>query len=259
MSNLALPLFNHRFYLFGSRAATHVVFWISYFLLFGLIWAKPETGLLGSYFLEFVLLPARIMAVYCMLYILMPQFLLARRFALFFTYYLLMLAVAGIIQRLSGHFFYDTLFLQSEGSLLDASAFGRSVLLVNSTVIFVAAIKLLQSHFALQQELANSNVSGTDILEIKSNRRTHLIPASQIQFVEGMGNYVTYHLQDNQKLIEYASIKATLARLPEHFIRLHKSYIVNLRHIDSYNQEDVSIGQQTLPRGKHVSDELLSI
>lgn len=258
MSNLAIPLFNHRFYLVGSRAATHVVFWICYFLIFGLIWAKPDIGLLGSYFLEFVLLPARIMAVYCMLYILMPQFLLAKRFTRFFIYYALMLFVAGAIQRLSGHFFYDNLFLQIDGTLLDISAFGRSLLLVNSTVIFVAAVKLLQHYFYLQQELVDSQEKGADILEIKSNRRTHLIPAAHIQYVEGMGNYVTYHLQNKDKLIEYASIKSTLARLPENFIRLHKSYIVNLRHIDSYNQEDVSIGQQTLPRGKHISDELLS-
>lgn len=258
MRKLSLPLFNQRFYLFGSRAATHVAFWIAYFVVFGLIWVKPETGLFGSYFLEFVLLPARIMAVYCMIYVLMPQFLLARQFTRFFVYYTLMLLVAGVIQRLSGYFFYESLLLQQTGSLFDLAAFGRAVLLVNSTVIFVAAIKLLQEYFLLLEQLNETAEDEPVVLEIKSNRRTHLIPASQVLYVEGMGNYVTYHLHHGQKLIEYASIKATLARLPAHFIRLHKSYIVNLHHIDSYNQEDVCVGQQTLPRGKHISDELLS-
>lgn len=251
-------MIDERFYLFGSRMATHVVFWIGYFVLFGYVWAKSDSGYLASYFLEFVLLPARILAVYAMLYVLMPQFLLARRFKLFFIFYLGLLILASVLQRLSGYFFYDQLFPDNAHELFSLAALGRSILLINTTVLFVASFKLLQLYLAKSDELDCIKLTTSTQIEIKSNRRIHLIQPSNILYIEGMGNYITYHLQNGQKLIEYASIKSTLARLPKSFIRLHKSYIVNLCHIKSFGPEDIEVGSQTLPRGKQISDDVLT-
>ena len=190
-------------YLFGLRPLTHVVFWLTYYVVFSLVWVKPELGYFASFYLEFVLLPVRILAVYSMIYWLIPQFLMTQQYRKFIVSYLLLLLVASSLQRLSDHFFYQQLLLGQQGSLLDFSGWLRSIILINSTVIFLAAIKVFQLYLLKQQELIELRRTlealeseGVDsTIELKANRRTHHIKVSQILYVEGMGNYVSYHLK----------------------------------------------------------------
>lgn len=243
--------FDQHGHLLGSRVLTHGAFWLGYFLLFGAIWMKPETGYLGSYFLEFVLLPMRILAVYCMIYVLMPRYLLRKRFVHFAAAYTAMLSLVGAVQRLADHFFFETLFLGNPQPLWDGGEWVRNTLLVNSTVLFVAALRMLQLYFAQQRELDGGSERR---IEIKADRRIYLLHPRDIMFIEGMGNYVTYHLADGTKHIVYSSLKHCEQRLPKGFVRLHRSYLVNIAQIASFNQEDVQVGPHTLPRGKDVKD-----
>lgn len=247
-------IISDRFYLFGSRPLTHIGFWLSYYLAFSLIWMRPEVGYFGAFFLEFILLPARILAVYGMIYLLMPKYLLTKRFRAFFLGYAALLLMAGLIQVLAHHYFYQRLFLNQPGSLWDLAALVRAILLVNSTVIFVGAIRLLQLYLALQKQLDHQRPFK---VEIKANRRTHLVNVDNILYLEGMGNYVSYHLANGTKLVAHGSIKNSLAGLPNSFVRLHKSYVINTDKIEAFNSEDVFIGQTSLPRGKDISDQML--
>lgn len=74
-----------------------------------------------------------------------------------------------------------------------------------------------------------------------------------------MSNYASYYLTNDEKAVVYSSIKASLAQLPRQFIRLHRSYIINLDHIQSYSQDNVILGKKTLPHGNDVSDDMLKI
>ncbi len=244
------------FYLFGSRIFTHVVFWLVYYLAFSLIWATPEHGLLASFFLEFVLLPPRMLAVYATIYFLMPTYLLQRRLVKFLLGYAVVIVAAAIIQRLSGFFFYEQLFMGGDGDLVTVSGLLRSMVLVNTTVISVTAVKLLQHYYVAVAE-ADAGEPAQQQVAVRADRRTHMIAPDDILYIEGMGNYVTYILKDGKKLVVYGSIKSALAALPDQFFRLHRSYILNRRHLQSFNAENVIVGGHELPRGKDVPDALL--
>lgn len=244
------------FYLFGSRIFTHVVFWLAYYLAFSLIWATPEHGLLASFFLEFVLLPPRMLAVYATIYFLMPAYLLQRRLLKFLLGYAAIIVAAALIQRLSGFFFYEQLFIGGEGELITFGGLLRSVVLVNTTVISVTAVKLLQHYYVAVAE-AGAGEAAQQQVAVRADRRTHMIDPDEILYIEGMGNYVTYILKDGEKLVVYGSIKSALAVLPDQFFRLHRSYILNRRHLQSFNAENVIVGGHVLPRGKDVPDALL--
>lgn len=245
-----------RFYLFGSRAATHILFWVGYYLLFSLVWMKPEQGYFASFYLEFVLLPPRVLAVYGMIYILLPQYLLTERYREFFALYAVLILIAALVQRVSGYFFYDYLLLGMVQPFFDLGALVQSVVLVNTTVVFVGAVKMYQ--FYLVERAGNSASANASPITVKSDRRMHLLQPDDILYIEGMGNYVTYHLNNGKKLVVYSSIKAALDELPQQFFRLHRSYILNRRHIGSFSAENVVVGDHTIPRGKDVPDELLA-
>ncbi|MBO0321170.1 LytTR family transcriptional regulator [Muricauda sp. CAU 1633] len=242
------------FYLFNSRIATHVVFWMLYYVLFGLIWVGEE-GYLASFYLEFLLLPIRILAVYVTIYFLLPQFLLKKKYLKFLLGYGIVLLVGGMLQRVFIHLFYEELLLNNSSSgFFSIMMLVRSIVLINTTVLFILAIKLFQL-WVLEHE-KNEGLEG-EILEIRSNRKTHRVPVSDILYVEGLGNYVTYHLSDKSKITSYGSIKAALALLPDNFRRVHKSYIVNKVHIKAYDAVTIDVQDNAIPRGKSVSDEVL--
>ncbi|MEO9512285.1 MAG: LytTR family DNA-binding domain-containing protein [Flavobacteriaceae bacterium] len=242
------------FYLFNSRIATHVVFWVLYYLLFGLIWVGEE-GYLASFYLEFILLPIRILAVYVTIYFLLPRFLLKRKFKSFFIGYGLIMLLGGIMQRVFIHFFYEELLLNdSSAGLFNAMSLVRAIILINTTALLVLGVKLFQL-WSIEHDKNRSLES--EILEIRSNRKTHRVALKNILFIEGLGNYVTYHLADKSKVTSYGSIKGTLQQLPDNFRRVHKSYIVNKAYIKSYDAMTIEIQDISIPRGKSISDEVL--
>ena len=245
---------NTNFYIFNSRIATHVVFWMLYYVLFGLIWVGEE-GYLASFYLEFILLPIRILAVYVTLYFLLPRFLLKKKYIKFLGGYGITLLLGGMLQRVFIHLFYEELLLNdSSAGLFNIMMLVRSIVLINTTVLFILAIKLFQ---LWAKEHEKNEGMEDEILEIRSNRKTHRVPLSEILYVEGLGNYVTYHLSDKSKITSYGSIKAALELLPDNFRRVHKSYIVNKTHIKSYDTMTIDVQDNAIPRGKSVSDEVL--
>lgn len=237
------------YYLFGSRILTHVLFWLGYFISFGLIWSQ-HGDYYSSFYLEFMLLPVRISAVYLTIYVLLPRTLLQEKFLRFAGQYALLMLVCGILQRVISYFFYEGNTGWTTAELLRVWPIMRAMILINTTVLFVSAFKIFTLYLT---ERKKNQVLATDpVIEIKADKRIFRLSPSQILFMEGLGNYITYHTTDQQKLIRYASLKQALSELPPHFVRIHRSYIVNKQHVRSYNAEDVEIGEHFLPIGKSV-------
>lgn len=238
-----------RYYLFGSRILTHVAFWASYYLLFGFIWAK-EGNYVDSYFLEFVLLPVRMVAVYATIYWLIPKFLKERRYREFIIGIILLLVTAGVLQRIFMYFFYEFFTGRENLPLFSLAAIGRSIILINSTVLFVSALKILQlwERDRHENQLLKEKNPVT-VIEIKADKRIHRVNLKDIIFLESQGNYVVYHLAGRQ-LMSYISLNDAVESLPDNFVRIHKSYVINKNHVVSYNHENIEMPDKIIPIGR---------
>lgn len=238
-----------KFYIFNSRVLTHVVFWVAYFLLFGFIWAK-NGNYYHAYFLEFVLLPIRMLAVYTMIYWLIPRYLKENHYRQFIAGTVLLLLVAGVGQRVFMYFFYEQFTGTGTLPLLHAGAIGRSIILINSTVLFVSALKIIQ---LWQIDRAENEMlrkkSHSNVIEIKADKRIYRVPLNEIQYLESKGNYVIYHLA-GRNLTSYISLNEAMESLPENFTRIHKSYVINKDFVLSYNHEDIQLADQVIPIGR---------
>ncbi|WP_221450528.1 LytR/AlgR family response regulator transcription factor [Pseudoteredinibacter isoporae] len=238
---------------YQNRVAKHIAFWLLYYISFSLIWAR-DGNYFASFYLEFVLLPARLIAAYTMLYLLIPRYLLKRNYQQFVPLYIALLMGSALLHCVSDYFFYQGLLLNEQGPLLTLSGLSRSVMLINSTVLFLSAVKIFQLYL---MEVENNKGLQPEHLALKSNRRTYIVSPSDIRYVEGMGNYANYHMKDGRKIVVYTSIKAALEQLSECFVRVHRSYIVNSEHIESFSQDCVYVGGEEIPRSKHIADEQL--
>jgi predicted membrane protein len=197
------------------------------------------------------------MAVYVTIYSLLPRLVLNRNYHEFIFGYILILLAAGIFQRVFIHLFYENLLLNVAGEgLFSMKMLLRAVILINTTVFFVLGIKLFQMWVVAFE---NSSENGrADNIVLRSNRRVHRVNFGEILFIEGLGNYVKYQLADGSKITSYGSIKKALEALPEDFIRVHKSFIINRHKIKSYDAVSIQVMNHSVPRGKGVSDEALT-
>ncbi|MDX1349367.1 MAG: LytTR family DNA-binding domain-containing protein [Putridiphycobacter sp.] len=70
-----------------------------------------------------------------------------------------------------------------------------------------------------------------------------------IKYIEGMKEYVAYHTSDGRKL-SLESLKNLENSLSgKHFVRVHKSYIVNLKHVKAIEGNMIHVGEQKIPIG----------
>ncbi|QSE99228.1 LytR/AlgR family response regulator transcription factor [Fulvivirga lutea] len=237
-------------YLFGSRILTHTLFWAAYYILFSLIWAK------GSYYesfgLEFILLPIRITASYISMYFLIPNFLLKKKEVKFGMYYLLVIIIGGILQRLFTYFYYELLILETTHGLLSIGGIIQSVVLINTTVLLLSALKIFQ-YWKIEHEKKEDALE--ELIEIRAEKRNYRVNPKDIRYIEGLGNYVIFYLKDDKKLISYISLKEAEELLPDSFMRSHKSFVINKDHVQSYTNDSVEISGRILPVGKSVQIE----
>lgn len=95
------------------------------------------------------------------------------------------------------------------------------------------AAEKVKRQFDLMHTASISTVDEDDALFLKTEYKVVRIPVKQIVFVEGMAEYLRIHLAGQPKpVIVLLSMKKMEERLPAaSFMRIHKSYIINLSHI----------------------------
>jgi two-component system, LytTR family, response regulator len=74
---------------------------------------------------------------------------------------------------------------------------------------------------------------------------------TEVLYIEGLRDYVKIHFTDGRKpAIVRITFKTIEEKWPDHFMRIHKSFIVNTRQISVLNKSGVVVGQQELPLGE---------
>ena len=117
-----------------------------------------------------------------------------------------------------------------------------------------AANKLLE--MKALRSLRNPGVSGVqepspDVLFLKTDYRIVKVAIADIRYIEGMSEYLKVWLDSQPKpIITLLSMKKMEERLPDYFMRIHRSYIVNLTKIQEVNKNRVIMDANTyLPIG----------
>ena len=94
-------------------------------------------------------------------------------------------------------------------------------------------------------------------LFVKTDYRVVKIAIQDIRYVEGMSEYLKLHLDGQPKpIITLLAMKTLEERLPSNFMRIHRSYIVNLDKIQEVNKNRIILDNDTnLPIGDSYKDQ----
>lgn len=112
----------------------------------------------------------------------------------------------------------------------------------------------------LQERLANSSETvpneSDDTIFIKTDYKVVKLAISDIRYVEGMSEYLKIHLTSQPKpVVTLLSMKKMEEYLPSYFMRIHRSYIINLKMIREVNKNRVIMDSDTyLPIGDNYKE-----
>lgn len=107
-------------------------------------------------------------------------------------------------------------------------------------------------------ESFTSNSVLKDSIFVKKQHLYYRIQFGDIQFIKADNVYLEVNTVDKKFLVR-SPLKDYLEKLPKHkFYRAHKSYIVNVDHIDAINSKDIMINNTLIPISKDFKEFIIS-
>ncbi|MCM4171005.1 DNA-binding response regulator [Arenibacter sp. TNZ] len=106
-------------------------------------------------------------------------------------------------------------------------------------------------------ELQNAEEIKPEYIYVNSNLKKAKLFMNDILWIEAYGDYVRIITNEKKTLI-LSTMKAFAKQLPkDKFLRIHKSYTVNLEKIENFNGSTVEINGQVIPLSRHKKEALI--
>ncbi|WP_108823551.1 LytTR family DNA-binding domain-containing protein [Dysgonomonas sp. Marseille-P4361] len=122
-----------------------------------------------------------------------------------------------------------------------------------------AVDKAITYHALLIDAEGEEIEANTDFIFVKSERRYFKVDFDDILLIEGLKDYVIIHTNE-KRIITKMYVRSILDLLPQkRFLRVNKSYIVNLEKIDSFDNNDIYIKEHEIAIGKTYQEEFYKI
>jgi DNA-binding LytR/AlgR family response regulator len=116
----------------------------------------------------------------------------------------------------------------------------------------IALNKALKKANNIEPDFGDNN----NFMFIKSNLKNHKIYTDSIKWVEAMGDYIKV-VTDDQHYLVLNTMKAFEKDLPANqFLRVHKSYIINLKRLKKYTAKFAEIDKTQIPLSRTIKQKL---
>jgi DNA-binding LytR/AlgR family response regulator len=98
------------------------------------------------------------------------------------------------------------------------------------------------------ERIENKAEMESTFIFFKADKKIHKYYFADILFIEGSGNYVKINTQNEKPLMVLDKLTELQEKLPtKQFIRIHKSFIVNISHIQKIEGNMINIKDKVIP------------
>lgn len=107
--------------------------------------------------------------------------------------------------------------------------------------------------------MLSSPVPNKEFFFIKADAKIYKVNYEDILYIESLREYVRLHTS-NQRIVSRLSLSKLEDMLPSQtFVRIHRTYIINIQHIKNIEGNMVRIGDKSLPVSKGKKEEFLQL
>lgn len=115
-------------------------------------------------------------------------------------------------------------------------------------------LKAVKKAIELHQLKNETHENLGEAIIIKSNLKKLKVYSTKIKWVEAFGDYIKI-ITDSDSHLVLSTMKSFENELPTgKFLRVHKSYIVNVERIDKFNSKFAEIGNTKIPISRNKKD-----
>lgn len=234
------------------KAWHHIIFWILVYGLLTIIFRDWYGGSMEAFYFVSLLMPVILGTTYFFNYFLVPRYLFKRRFALFTLYTIYMLVASLCLEMIVS---VSALLLIiyygiNENAVLFTDVFAMAGILY-FIVLFVSFILLVKHYFMDQRAIGSLEEKQAQMergyFTVRSNRQTSRIEYEELLYLESLGDYIEFHLENGTSISSKEKISHMERSLPDTFLRIHRSFIVNRSKISSFAMDHVMMGEKELP------------
>ena len=240
----------------------HIVFWILVYGILTLIFSDWFNGTIGAFYYVSLLMPVVMATSYFFNYYLVPRYLFKRRFILLGIYSFYMLVVSLCLEMVAG-VLAMLLMIQygvSETGALVTDVFTMAGILY-FVVLLMSFILLIKHYFLDQRAIGELEEKQTQLdqgyFTVRSNRQPTRIRFEELLYIESLADYIQFHLENGTQVTSKEKISHMEKSLPDGFIRIHRSFIVNRSKISTYSREHVIVGETELPISRSYKQEVV--
>ncbi len=233
----------------------HIIFWIVVYTSLTFIFASWFGGRMEAFYYVSLLLPVVIGTSYFFNYYLVPRYLFTRKFFQFGLYSFYMIVVSLCLELLASVVAMLVIIyfgINAAGPLV-TDVFTLAVILY-FIVLFKSFILLIKHYFVDQRAIRELEEKQSKMdkgyFNVRSNRRMSKIRFDNVLFIESLADYIVIHLENGQEVQSKEKISHIEKELPDTFLRVHRSFIVNRTKISSFNREEILLGDIELPIGR---------
>jgi DNA-binding LytR/AlgR family response regulator len=122
---------------------------------------------------------------------------------------------------------------------------------------FLKAVQKVQKLIKLEKGVPDQIDANNEFLFLKSDYKIKRINFNNILYIEGLKDYVKVYTQNSVKpIMSLTTMKLLESKLPEaKFMRVHRSFIVNLEKIETIERSRIVFGKTYIPVSDQYKDK----
>ena len=230
----------------------NIIYWILVSFILILVFGARSGSFVNAFYFVSFLVPVALVTSWYFNNYLIPYYLLKKRYGRFIilTIFTVIISLDMIIIIVFVAFIFIARYQPDQLTSLITQYYSFPAILY-LTVIVNTFFNLANDYLEIAEDMkalsTKKNEHSKGHLIVRSNRQTRKIPYSTINFIESMSDYIIIRTTDNQKIITRERISRIEGRLPPQFIRIHRSFIVNLEKVVSFTRDQISVSGMDLP------------
>lgn len=230
----------------------HIIFWFGVLVFLTAIFSPSYRSVSEAFYFVTMLMPVVIGTCYFFNLYLVPQFLLTKKYFRFVLYSIYMLVISLYLEMIV--IFISFIFI-AEYSYDKMSPVSSNIFILTVTLYFIVLlfsfVLLVRRTFVKEKTIEALNKEKLKEQEktftVRSDRQMKTLLYDKVLFIESLGDYVKINLQDGETITTKEKISKLADRLPDFFVRIHRSFIVQKHNVTSLTRESISIGELSLP------------
>ena len=239
-----------------SRRA-NIIFWGAVTIILFLIFGHWSGNYIYSFYFISFFVPVVISTSWLFSNVLVPRYLLQKRTGIFLVYTFFTIIVSLDLEMIIVFLAFMLISIfDFESMPVILSSYKWMPVIMYLVVILYAFIDLAVRLIRLPSR-GNTGIPG-DYFTIRSDRKNRIIRFRDVTYLESMSDYVRIFLVPGEMVVTRETISGLHEKLPPYFIRIHRSYIINTAHVDSYSREVIITGGKELPVSRTYRKEALA-